>query len=71
MEENTNDKRTPKKLSRREAIKSLVTVPVIGVVAYGVYKKKAYDRFLQNSISGEFLLRLFLNILSIKIKKSS
>lgn len=52
MEENTNDKNR-KRINRREAIKSLVTVPVIGVVAYGVYKKKAYDRFLQNSISGE------------------
>jgi predicted dehydrogenase len=52
MEENTN-KRKGKPVSRREALKSLATIPVIGAVAYGVYKKKSYERFMRSSISEE------------------
>ncbi|MDD3062988.1 MAG: Gfo/Idh/MocA family oxidoreductase [Massilibacteroides sp.] len=29
---------------RREALKALVTVPVVGALAYGVYKKQKYER---------------------------
>lgn len=53
MEENNKDKRERKKISRRDAIKSLATVPVLGAVAYGIYRKKTYDQFLRESIQGE------------------
>jgi predicted dehydrogenase len=50
MEEN-NQK--GKGLSRRDVVKGLVTVPVLGAVAYGIYKKRNYDRFLKSSITDE------------------
>jgi predicted dehydrogenase len=50
MEENNGK---TKGLSRRDVVKGLVTVPVLGAVAYGIYKKRNYDSFLKNSISSE------------------
>jgi predicted dehydrogenase len=50
MEENNQNK---KGLSRRDVVKGLVTVPVFGAVAYGIYKKRNYDRFLKSSITEE------------------
>jgi predicted dehydrogenase len=50
MEENNQNK---KGLSRRDVVKGLVTVPVLGAVAYGIYKKRNYDRFLKSSITDE------------------
>jgi predicted dehydrogenase len=41
------------KIGRREVLKGLATVPVLGAFAYGVYKKKQYDRFLKNNIADE------------------
>jgi predicted dehydrogenase len=41
------------KIGRREVLKGLATVPILGAFAYGVYKKKQYDRFLKNNIAGE------------------
>ena len=46
-EENKNKKR---KISRREVLKNLAAVPVIGAVAYGLYRKKSHEQFLRNSI---------------------
>ena len=40
-------------MTRRDVVKGLATVPVLGAVAYGLYKKKSYDRYLKSSISGE------------------
>ena len=50
MEENNQNR---KGLSRRDVVKGLVTVPVFGAVAYGIYKKRKYDSFLKGSISDE------------------
>jgi predicted dehydrogenase len=52
MEENS-DKKKKRTYSRREIIKSLATVPVLGAVGYGIYRKKSHDQFLKNSISEE------------------
>lgn len=52
MEEDKRDK-DKRKISRREVIKNLATVPVLGAVAYGLYKKRTSDQFLKNSISDE------------------
>lgn len=52
MEENS-DKNKKRTYSRREIIKSLATVPVLGAVGYGIYRKKSHDQFLKNSISEE------------------
>lgn len=52
MEEDKKDK-DKRKFSRREVIRNLATVPVLGAVAYGLYKKRTSDQFLKNSISDE------------------
>lgn len=39
-----------KKVTRRHILKSLATIPVVGAFAYGVYKKKKYDRTLSSNI---------------------
>jgi predicted dehydrogenase len=52
MEEN-KDRNKKKTYSRREVIKSLATVPVLGAVAYGVYRKKSHDIFMRESVSEE------------------
>ncbi|HEX2920481.1 MAG TPA: Gfo/Idh/MocA family oxidoreductase [Bacteroidales bacterium] len=51
MEEDKN--RNKHSISRREVIKNLATVPVLGAVAYGLYKKRTSDQFFRNSISEE------------------
>lgn len=38
----------PESKGRRDAIKALATVPVLGALAYGVYKKKKHDGTLRN-----------------------
>lgn len=38
------------KISRRDVIKSLATVPVFGALAYGVYRKQQYKKFLSKNI---------------------
>jgi predicted dehydrogenase len=40
-------------LSRRDILKGIATVPVLGAVAYGMYKKKSIDRYLKNAITEE------------------
>jgi len=52
-QEKTNQKKDHKKVTRRDVLKGLATVPVVGAIAYGVYKKTQYDRFLSSSISEE------------------
>lgn len=51
MEEENKDKR--RNISRRELIKNLATVPALGAIAYGLYRKRTNDQFLRNSISDE------------------
>ena len=41
------------RLGRRDILKSLATVPVLGAFAYGYYKKKKYDRLLKKAIHSE------------------
>jgi len=38
--EDKDNKKKPVSEGRRDAIKALATVPVLGAMAYGVYKKK-------------------------------
>jgi predicted dehydrogenase len=52
-QEHTEQNENKKNVGRRDVIKSLATVPVLGAFAYGVYKKKQYDRLLSNSITDE------------------
>lgn len=55
MEENKNisgsehGEKNPK-IGRRDLLKGLATLPVLGAFAYGVYKKKNYDRLLSNNL---------------------
>ncbi|MDR3062198.1 MAG: gfo/Idh/MocA family oxidoreductase, partial [Dysgonamonadaceae bacterium] len=51
-EDKSNEKKSksdlPESQGRRNAIKALATVPVLGTLAYGVYKKKRYDNTLRD-----------------------
>ncbi len=38
-------------VNRRDVLKSLATIPVLGAFAYGVYQKKQYDRSLRENYS--------------------
>ncbi len=51
MEENPKKRKAG--ISRREVLKSMATIPVLGAVAYGVYKKESLDRFLKRTITEE------------------
>ena len=44
------------KQGRRDVLKSLATVPVLGAFAYGWYRKKRYDNLLRKSIHNEVSL---------------
>ena len=37
-------------ITRRDIVKGLVTVPVVGALAYGVFKKKRYDHLLRENM---------------------
>ncbi len=41
------------KQGRRDVLKSLATVPVVGALAYGWYRKKQHDLLLKKSINEE------------------
>jgi len=44
------------RITRRDIVKGLATVPVLGAFAYGFYRKKKYDRQLKNSILDDLKL---------------
>jgi predicted dehydrogenase len=55
MEENKKNKSSEKDgkstdFGRRDLLKGLATLPVLGALAYGVYKKKNYDRLVNNNL---------------------
>lgn len=41
------------KLNRRDILKGFATVPLLGAVAYGLYRKKSHEHFLKSTIAGE------------------
>ena len=43
-EEKSNNPEQPESTGRRDALKKLVSIPVLGAVAYGTYKKVQYDQ---------------------------
>ncbi|NDV58076.1 Gfo/Idh/MocA family protein [Bacteroides sp. 519] len=45
--DNNNNKK-PQSQSKRDTIKALATIPVIGALAYGAYKKRKYDLALRD-----------------------
>ncbi len=53
MSEKNNDKLSQGRFSRRELLKSLATVPVLGAFAYAQLRKTRYDRILNSSILDE------------------
>ncbi len=54
MEENSNKEQH--KIGRREIIKGLATVPVIGAFFYAWYRKRKYDNLLKSAIQEEIKL---------------
>ena len=43
-EEKTNNPEQPASSGRRDALKKMISIPVLGAVTYGAYKKVQYDR---------------------------
>ena len=43
----------PGTFTRRDVLKSLATIPVLGAFAYGLYRKRRYDRILKSKITEE------------------
>lgn len=52
MEDNRDNKKN-KAVTRRDVLKSLATVPFLGAVAYGIYRKRSYENFLRENITGD------------------
>lgn len=54
----TEENKTPgkKTIKRREVIKGLATVPVLGALVYGWYKKRSYERLVRSDILSELNL---------------
>ncbi len=49
--ENENKEKTPSpKMNRRDVLKGLATIPVLGAVAYGVIKKERYSRLFKQNV---------------------
>jgi len=46
--DNKKNNSLPESQGRRDTIKALATVPVLGALAYGVYKKQKHDKTLQD-----------------------
>jgi len=42
-----------KKVKRRDVLKSLATVPILGALAYGIYRKRKYDHYLNTNIASK------------------
>ncbi len=53
MENSDKQAQKSNRFTRREILKSLLTVPVIGAFAYAYYKKTKYDRFLSSNLNSE------------------
>jgi Predicted dehydrogenases and related proteins len=47
---------TPASQSRRDILKALATTPVLGAMAYGLYKKKQFDKYLNQNVNDVFKL---------------
>jgi predicted dehydrogenase len=48
-----NQEKKGNKLSRRDILKSLATVPIVGAMAYGIYRKERSEQLLSNMITRE------------------
>jgi len=44
----SNENALPESQGRRDALKALATVPILGAMAYGVYKKQKHDKTLRD-----------------------
>lgn len=44
----SNESPLPESQGRRDALKALATVPILGAMAYGVYKKQKYDKTMHD-----------------------
>ena len=54
--ENNNIKKSEGKLGRRDLLKGLVTVPVLGAFVYSAYQKNKYNKLIKASISEDVKL---------------
>ena len=44
---------SPKKIGRRDILKGLATIPIVGAFGYGVYKKEKYYNTLNSKLLDE------------------
>ncbi len=58
MENEKKENPQAKKVNRRDILKSLATIPVVGAFAYAYYRKQRYDRLLKNNILDELNMSL-------------
>ena len=56
-----------KKLSRRDIIKGLATVPVVGALVYGWSRKNKYDNLFRNALQEEVKLNANNPVLNAKV----
>lgn len=49
----TNEQDSKRNISRRDVLKGLATLPVVGAFAYGVWKKKQRDHYLKSNLLEE------------------
>lgn len=53
MENNQKDRHNKKKIDRRDLLKGMATVPVLGAFAYGVWRKKKLDHYRSHQLRQE------------------
>jgi len=56
-----------KKISRRDILKGLATVPVVGALMYGWYRKRKYDNLFKKAIQEEVKLDALNPVLNRKV----
>ena len=57
-----------KKISRRDVVKGLATVPVAGAMIYGWYRKQRYDKLFKEAIQvGAMALAFIFELLEVPL----
>jgi len=71
-ENNTKQKSSEnKKIKRRDVIKGLATIPVLGAFVYGWYKKQNFDRLLKQAIQEDINLDAVNPVINKNISKGN
>jgi predicted dehydrogenase len=63
--------RSPKLIGRRDLLKGLATIPVLGAIAYGIYRKKRLYSDYRNNILDELSISPLPAKISVKVKNNN